>query len=425
MPQIRAFQGLRYNDSKIKKLDSVFAPPYDVISPKEQEVLHSKNPFNVIRLELGREKAGDSSAQNKYKRAKAYLQAWKGEGVLLKEDEPALYVYVQDYREEGRLKSRLGFLAAMKIDEGAVLKHENTLAGPKKDRLALLKEVQTNLSPIFGLFEDKKAEIKKVLSPTLKNSAVIDVTIDGVRHRIYVETRPNVLNSVERAMKTKPMFIADGHHRFEVSCQYKRWMASRGPKDTNAPWNYVMAYFADVDHNPFKIFPTHRLIRVPKNVKDPLKLLATRGTLQKVSGLDVVLKRLEKNRLESRESTYPFGIYTKKNGYYVYTLDKKYTKGLKTDAVRQLDVAVLHEHLIAPLFKITKIAKSAEIDFSRDAKVARDKVTQGEFDMAFFLRPTSLKEMIDVSKKGLKMPQKSTYFYPKLLTGLVFHELAT
>jgi uncharacterized protein (DUF1015 family) len=422
MPQIRAFQGLRYNDQKIKKLANVYAPPYDVISPKEQQALHDKNPFNVIRLELGKEKSGDSAKNNKYTRAKEALQSWKKESVLMKEDVPSLYVYVQDYHEEGRNKTRLGFLAAMKIDESSVLKHENTLAGPKQDRMALLKEVRTNLSPIFGLFEDAKADIKKILSPTIKAQADIDVTVDNVRHRIYVEKNPAVLRKVEETMKHKPMFIADGHHRFEVSCQFKRWAKA---KNANAASNYVMTYFADVDHNPFKIFPTHRLIRTPKSTAQALELLATRGKLEKVANIDAVLRRLDQNRLESREAAYPFGIYTAKEGFYIFTLDRKWTDSLKKDPVKQLDVAVLHEQIIAPLFKIKKIAKSKEIDFTRDAKVAHDKVAGREFDMAFFLRPTSLKEMIDVSKKGLKMPQKSTYFYPKLLTGLVFHELTS
>jgi uncharacterized protein (DUF1015 family) len=415
LPELKGFRGWRYNDRKVKLAD-VFAPPYDVISPKEQDTLYKKNPFNVIRLELGKEEPGDSENTNKYTRAKSFLNQWKQNSVLIQDHSPSIYVYVQNCKVEGRNETRIGFLAAMKIDEKAVLKHENTLASPKKDRLALLQQVKTNLSPIWGLFEDKKAEVNRALESTVKTLPVVDVTVDGVRHRLFVENRVDVLNKVVKAMKKKPMFIADGHHRFEVACQYRKLNRKKGDA------NYVMTYFADCLHNPFKIFPTHRLLRIQKP-ETALKIFAGRGTLKKLSNLNDVLKALSKNRLESKQKEYPFGIYTKKDGFYLFTLSRQWTDKWRKDAVKRLDVSVLHEQLIAPLFGITKIEKSQEIDFTRDAKAAVEKVDSGEFNVAIFLRPTSLVEMIEVSKKGLKMPQKSTYFYPKLLSGLVFNTL--
>lgn len=414
MATLKAFRGIRYNGGKIKKFEQVLAPPYDVISKKEQERLYSVSPYNVIRLELGKETAGDSATKNKYTRAADAMSEWLSEGVFKIEDVPAIYVYVQDYREEGKRMNRVGFVAAMELDEKQVLKHENTLAAPKKDRLALIKEVKTNLSPIFGLFEDKQAEVQKALRTSLKQAPEMDVTVAGVRHRLYVEKRPKVLSKIISGLRSKPMFIADGHHRLEVAFQYKKLMQDRGS-------DYVMTYFSDVLHNPFKIFPTHRLIQSKKAKEGVVAVLEKLGAVKKMPSLEALLAKLSKYRSEVAGKPYTFGVYTKKEGFHVLTLSKKVASKVAKNPVKELDVAVLHDFLIAPQFGIKVIEKSKEIDFTRDPKEAVARVKSGEFDAAFFLRPTSLAEMIHVSKKGLKMPQKSTYFYPKLLTGMVFH----
>ena len=422
MPMIKAFQGWRYNPLKIAEVADVLAPPYDVISRVEQEALHKRSPYNVIRLILGKEEAGDDAADNKYARAGRALRAWMSSGILVKEKTPAVYVYVQNYKEGQKPKTRLGFMAAMKIDEKAVLKHENTLASPKKDRLALLKKVSTNLSPIFGLIEDKKGGVDRILKQALKLPAAVDVSVRGVRHRLFVEKRPELVEKLKQEMAAKPVYIADGHHRFEAACQFRRLMLSRNPRDAKAGWNYVMTYFSDWLHNPFTIFPTHRLILVPKVLKDPIALLKQRGALEKVSGLRAVLSRLSEIRERTKDpGRYRFGIYTKKGGFYIFTLDRKRTRPRSSNPADKLDVAVLHQRLLEPCFHIQAVEKSKAIDFKRDPEAAALAVKKGDFDMAIFVRPASLGEMIRISKRGLRMPQKSTYFYPKLLSGLVFH----
>ncbi|MGH7197908.1 MAG: DUF1015 domain-containing protein [Candidatus Omnitrophota bacterium] len=421
MPEIRGFRGWRYNPAKVKDLAGVFAPPYDVISTEGQERLYRESAVNVVRLILGREERADNARDNRYTRARRFLENWISSRVLVRDEAPSVYVYAQDYKEKGRVLSRVGFIAAMKLDERAVLKHENTLASPKKDRMALLKEVRANLSPIFGLFEDKNAGVQKILRQTLRLKPSVDVRIDGVRHRLYIEQNPERLKALSRAMRSKPMHIADGHHRFEVACQFKNWMSSRFPRTNNAGWKYVMAYFTDCLHNPFTIYPTHRLLAVPGRVKDPLGDLAKRGELVRVPNVGTILKRLSQSRSELARPRYAFGVYTKRNGFFLFTLGKKFERGIGKNAVERLDVAVLHKTLIEPCFGIKAIEKSKAIDFTRDPQEACRKVKSGKFDMALFLRPTSLPEMLEASHKGLKMPQKSTYFYPKLLSGLVFH----
>lgn len=416
MPAIKAFRAWRYDARKVRDVAAVTAPPYDVISKEEQDALYRRNPYNVIRLELTREEPG----ADKYARAAETLDQWKRSGILARDAAPALYVYVQDYKEEGRARHRVGFFAAMELDEKAVLKHENTLAGPKQDRLTLLKATRTNLSPIFGLFEDPKGTVNKALAAATKKKPVADVIRDGVRHRLYVEDRPAIVEAVYRAMRAKPMFIADGHHRFEVACQYRDFRRAQNGHGAAGDYNYVMTYFADCLHNPFKIFPTHRLV---KAAGDPLPALGGLGKLEKAKGLADVLKKLDKNRVETKDKSYQFGVYVKKSGYRLLTLNRSNAPGKSAGPVDALDVSALHKYVIEPVFGIREIAKSEKIDFSRDAKAAVKKVDAGQFDAALFLRPTSLREMIVASKKGLKMPQKSTYFWPKLVTGLVFHGL--
>ena len=422
MPEIRGFRGLRYQKNVVGDLAKVLAPPYDVISPKEQAELHRLSPHNVVRLELGLDEKGDSVKRNRYTRAKEALARWTEEGALAHEKYPSIYVYEQEYKEGARTKKRVGFLAAMKLNEKEVMKHENTLAAPKRDRMALLSEVRTNLSPIFGLFQDKKGGIHALLKQTLRTKPVLDVRVDGVRHRLFVESSSERVAAIAEQMAERPMFIADGHHRFEVAMQFRERMKAEDPQNEFAGWNYVMTYFADLTHNPFTIWPTHRLIKAPKTVKDPLAALGTRGKLKKVGSLAAVLKKLEKTRAGAKEKGYTFGVTSRSKGFFIFTLDPKFVSQVKKDPVSRLDVAALHSMLIEPLFGIRKIEKSADIDFTRDAKAACDKVKAGTFDLALFLRPTSLDEMVEASLKGLKMPQKSTYFYPKIISGLVFHK---
>jgi uncharacterized protein (DUF1015 family) len=425
MPQIRGFRAWRYNNKIVTDVSKVVAPPYDVISKKAQDEYYRRHPFNVIRLILGKKE----SSKNKvdwYSTAQKHLSEWQSKGILQQDPLPSLYVYIQDYEDGNIQKRRTGFIAAMNLDTGSVLKHENTLAAPKKDRLTLLKKVRTNLSPIFGLYEDRPNDIGKLFGSALKEKPVVDVTFEGVHHRLYKESRPKIVKSVSQKMKTKPMFIADGHHRFEVACQFQELMRRRVPKDKQAAWNYVMTYFSDCVHNPFKIYPTHRLLRYPKSSKiDLLGALAQKGILKKVRSLSEILTFLEHPRSQEVSSSkmYSFGIYTKKKGFYLLHLNPKSLKFTKNNPVEKLDVSVLHRMIIEPCFGIKAIAKSEAIDFTRDPKTACQSVDVGYFDTALFLRPTSLSEMIEVSKRGLKMPQKSTYFYPKLLTGLTFHSL--
>ncbi len=419
MPEIKPFRAWRYHTPKVKNLSLVVAPPYDVISKAEQARLYDSSPYNVIRMELGKEQPGDTDSNNRYTRAKDFLEGLKTEGALAQDALPSIYVYIQDYVEEGKKKSRTGFFAAMKLDEKAVLKHENTLTGPKEDRLHLLKAVRTNLSPIFGLFEDAAGAIQTLLKPAVKKAPVLDVNVAGVRHRLYLEQRPDVLQKISTKMKSKPMFIADGHHRFEVACQFRKWMEGQNPSaSSEADWNYAMVYFSDCRHNPFKIFPTHRLIRTKQDLP---ATLAKIGTVTMGRNLGDVLETLQDCREDVTDKSYRFAFFSAKHGFLQLTLDKKIAAKVGKDPVSKLDVAVLHEKILAPHFGITAVEKSEAIDFTRDAEEAKKKVQAGDFDAAVFLRPTSLNEMLLVSKKGLKMPQKSTYFYPKLLTGLVFY----
>lgn len=421
MPVVKAFRGLRYNEKKFRYPANLFAPPYDIISAREQEKLYRSHPHNVVRLELGRIRKTDNADNNRYTRAAAILKDWIKQQVLIEDPLPSFYIYEQRYTEEGKKKVRLGFLGAMKLDEKSVLKHENTLEAPKKDRMELLKKVETNLSPIFGLVEDKLGQLQKILKKTTTQKPLYSVTLAGVCHRIYKESNPDRCRAISKVLADKSMHIADGHHRFEVACQYRRFKDAEQGSACDAPWQYALVYFSDVLHNPFKIYPTHRLLKVNRP-GEVYSILRSLGTVKRESGLKTILKILGQEPKKTAR-VYPFGVYTKKEGFFTVTLGKDVVRNLSKDPVAHLDVSVLHDKILKARFGLDAVEKSDRIDFTRDAVEAVSKVRAGLFDVAFFLRPTSLSEMLQISSAGKRMPQKSTYFYPKLVTGLVFHRL--
>ena len=420
MPEIQPFRAWRYNLARIRDLSKVLAPPYDVISAEEQKRLYTRSPVNIVRVELGVKRSSDHAAENAYTRARGFLEAWKRDGTLIRDGQPAVYVYVQEYPEGRRTMRRVGFFASMKIDERVVKKHEKTLAGPKKDRLKLLKEVRTNTSPLFGLFEDPRGRVQSLLQRAAVGRPALDTTMDGVRHRLFVEDDPRVVRQLCRLMRSKPVYIADGHHRFEVAIQFRQWARSHQTVD-RAESGCVMVYLADYRHNPFTIFPTHRLLRLPR-LRQGFRRLGARGTLRRVAGLRDILRRLSRPRTQAPVKGYTFGVFMRKEGFFIFELNGAYARFRPGDEIARLDVSMLHDRVLGPCFGL-RSADKACIGFTRSAEEACRQVREGAYDAAFFLRPTSLDEMIRVSKKGLRMPQKSTYFYPKLPTGLVLRSL--
>lgn len=412
MPEIIPFKAYRYNMQRFKSLADVLSPPYDVISAKEQEELYKKNPYNFVRLDLKKNGGGESV----YEAAARELNDWIKRGIFVPEQKSALYVYVQIYKNQaGKESRRVGLLALMKIDAKKVRKHEHTLAGPKADRMALMEHVQANMSPIFGFFEDAGKKVHNELLGSAKKGRKpeIDVTIAGVRHMLYVETDPARQKRITAALKPKPMYIADGHHRFEVSSQY----ALKNGKENKAA-RYVLTYLCSAEHNDMTIYPTHRVLSLGEASWRGIFERAVHDNFESKEwpNLGKLTAFLEK---ESQKSVV-MGAALKEGRGITRFLSLKVKKKTK-----DLDVMVAGKLLIEPLLEGEEVQHSKKIRYTRDAQEALTWVDSGESDLAIFLPKMPIQQIVRVSDAGINLPQKSTYFYPKLLSGLLIYKFDT
>lgn len=414
MAKIIPFCAVRYNQDKIKNLKLVVTPPYDVISKEEQSEFYKINRYNFIRLILGREEKGDDRVNNRYSRAREFLKEWLNEGIFIKDDVPSMYIYEQTYKIENKSFKRIGFIALMKLEsarEKIVFPHEKTFCKPKEDRLALLKAAKANLSPIFGLYADRDFKIDKLLEDRCRMKPMIDVEFQVARNRLWKIEDEDFSLSLRKLMLNKKIFIADGHHRYEVACFYNKLM--RGSKNINS--GYVMTYFCNLYSEGLKILPTHRVIRgVDKDIISALSKYFKVESLSSKNNLFSRLKILKKGeRL--------FGLYLCNDRFYLVRV-KKNREGFSH--YNNLDVVLLHNIILKRILGIKeKKAASCDILYTRDEQLAIDLVRAGKYKAAFFMNAPQPKEVANVANLLQRMPHKSTYFYPKPLSGLVINEL--
>jgi len=386
---IHPFRGILYNKKKIKNPADVFSPPYDIISPAEQVAYYRKSPYNVIRLELNKASKRDNSKNNVYTRAAGFFDSWMRNGILERDDKPAIYIYAKTFLHNGKKRNTFGFIAVAKIDKSRhshVRPHEHTFTAPKEDREKVLDIVGVNLSCIYTLVEDQGLKINRLLREASKARPFIDVKFDKVRHRIWKMSGEKELKKLQQFMKNKQAFIADGHHRYEAAANFR-------DKNNTPSANYVMMYFASIEDKNLTILPTHRVVkklpRIPENIFDITPVLNKKK----------MLEALDKNFGKA----HIFGMYA----------DGKFS-ALKLRNSEKLDVELLHDLILQG---------AKDIYYTRDAAEAVELVNKKQYKAAFFLNPTRAEEIKDASIRGEKMPHKSTYFYPKLLTGLVMRSL--
>lgn len=398
MPEIKAFQAYRYNSDVVGRYDKVLTPPYDVISPKQRDALYKKSPYNFVRIDLRKTSGG----RDVYSSASKQLSEWIRKKVFVSEEKESIYVYVQDYKSlSGKKTTRYGFFSLMKINEKKVKKHENTLSGPKTDRMRLMKKTRAQMSPIMGLYQDSSGIAHKTMIQIANKKPLIDIKADDVRHRLYIENDPKTLQLIQSAVKPSNMYIADGHHRFEVANQFKKTSNLKGSE-------YIFTYLCDADRNDFTIYPTHRMLQ---NLND-----AWRHQFAGIASehFDVsehtTLGDLEK-ALEAPSKRVSVGAF----------VDGKYLQLILKRATKDLDTTVLDQYLIRPLLG-EDVAGSDRYLFTRDADEVLSLIKKKKADIGFFLSKMPIQEMIRVSDAGVKLPQKSTYFYPKLLSGMLFYK---
>jgi uncharacterized protein (DUF1015 family) len=427
MSTIKPLPGIRYATDKSRDISALLAPPYDVLDDAGKAALVGRNPRNFVVIDLPHmppKAAGPAAA---YEQARRTMDAWLADGTLVRDGDPGLYGYHQAYTHGGTAYVRKMFFARLKIEpfgEGSIFPHERTFGGPKEDRLALTKATQANLSPIFGLYEDAQNVIAGRLEQALGRDPLATGTLDGVENLLWRVTDPTIITEVARLLAPKATYIADGHHRCGTGMMYRDWLVQeRGPLPAEHPANYVLCVFCAMEDPGLLILPTHRILPGVNVTADTLR----HDAAVQVVPLDVktggaAVKALTKHGPQA------VGLFNAASGAYWAVkpkspdiLDK--LEPARAPAWRRLGLAFLHAYLLDRVVTPNLCGgKAAEIDYikSDDDAIATARATAGA---AFLMQPTTMEELRDVCSAGDLMPQKSTFFYPKLASGLVVNPL--
>jgi len=429
MAEIKPFRGITYNQKKVANLSKVLAPPYDTISQERQNELYMRSSFNIIRLILGIDLPNDSSHESKYTRAKQYLEQWLDSKILIRDETPCFYIYAQDYTLDRQL-TRWGVIGLYKIqgkDKNTIFPHEHTYSEPKQDRLNLIKEVESNLSPIFTVFTDTDNLTGYIKSMCERWEPYIDTEIDNVRHRMWKLRDRVSVNNIMESMENKQLFIADGHHRLEVAIEYQRICREKldhsASMDFGNSFDYVMLYFTSIEDEGLSILPTHRLVKLGKENKVCLEKIKNFFKVKLCSSLRSLRKSMAEFQKKDESVIGLYGGDSRK--YYILKLKDKALRDIDkdnqfklTDFIDKLEVLLLHQ----VLFKYCMDKSPSNIEYTHSAKEAVDKVKQKEFDAAFLLNSIKIQQFQEIVRTGEKLPPKTTFFYPKAITGLTIYK---
>jgi len=426
MAQIYPFQGFLYNKEIAVDPNNVVTQPYDKTSPAMQDEYYRRSPYNVIRVTLNREKRDDPDTS--YPDAGATFRAWIEQNVLMREEQPAFYPYYQEYAADGRVYSQKGFIALLDLKNSgsAIIPHEQTLAAPKRDRLQLMRSLEGNEDLIYMLYDDASLAINRVMDENIAGRApAIEVTDEfEATHRVWTITEPSALGKIQEVIRSQNLFIADGHHRFETSVNFMRECEEKGwtPDGVESFDKRMVACFNSAAG--VTILATHRLLRdIPDfDAAELLKNLETHFSIER-------LDSAEQLREKMRNERHVFGCYAGGNRFYLLRLNPASLHGSvwrgHSEAWRELDVSILHTLILEQQLGIDekKLAAQTNIDYARSFDACIQRVADGKYQAAFLLNPTPAEQMQRVAAAGERMPQKSTDFFPKLLTGLVFMKM--
>ena len=408
MATVKGFRGIRYNPEKIENFADVLAPPYDVINSNEQEELYNKNPHNVIRLILSKGE-GDS----KYEEAAKTFREWIEDDTLTHDEEPSIYPYYQEFEEGHKKLTRKGFLAAVKIEDFStkkILPHERTFSKHKRDRLKLNTACKANMSPVFSVYSDPETTIEKLLDEKLTREPIFDITNeDGVRNRLWKISDPDTISFIGNHLKDKSLLIADGHHRYETAIEYRNIQRElNGGVSGDKPYEYVMMFLSNAEDEGLIIHPTHRVI---KNM----------GNLDIASFLNKLSQEFNIEKMPYKDGISDIGY----EEFAILTKDTEFVyraslKAINTESPNRLAVTLLHNNVFNKIID----EDSAGILYTKSLSEAARLVQSEEYEIAFILPELRAGDIFDVVLTGDRMPQKTTYFYPKILSGLVFNPLS-
>ena len=442
MARIIPFKGVFYNPDKIHNLGDVTIPPYDVISKQEQLDFHNRHPYNIIRLTLGKQAENDTNKNNWHTKAAGFFNDWLSKNILVRDNSPSLYLTSVEFSSENKMITRYGLIALVGLEpfsKGIVVPHEKTFSKVTAERFELIKNCHANFSPIFGIYSDQNdilGSLKNAAGAKAPNMEFIDS--HGLKHKLWRIIDTSVHSHITDAMKEKKLLIADGHHRYETALKYKKWISEIKP-DFNAdhPANYVMMYLSSMEDPGLIILPAHRVLKEVQD-SDLTTFIQKAENYFEITTIPFDEKSMENARvqfistLRSNSSKNTIGVFIKnRQEFYLLTLKPQIMKQMFDKEIpaslRNLDVTVLTRLVLMEIlgFDQSRLDDVKLITYSSCEKQAIKEVASGRCDISFILNPTKIEQVRDITRQGLIMPRKSTYFYPKVITGQVINKLTT
>ena len=426
MVDITPFTGLRYNETLSGPLSELIAPPYDVIRPDMQEELYGRSPYNVVRLILGKQFDDDNDFNNRYTRSAKEFEGWQSKEILKKDPDPSYYVYSQEYAFNGQTNNRIGFFARVRLedfDKGNICPHEFTLAKAKQDRAQLIRACRANFSPVFGLFSDPEGTVDGKLATLIEQPPLEEIKEDSIIHRMWKVDDASTLQYLSEQFKNKKVYIADGHHRYETSLAYYKEHGTEIPGSA-----HVMMFLTNLDAQSLAIYPIHRQLKCPRAFErdsfiEQLKPYFDVDTLPENQTADQLTAGLE----QAGKEGIAFCAYLGQGDTLLLKLKdiKNVVPFMENDAsdLKVLDVYQLHTLVLRELLGVDTRNPEHQQYIAYNVRTAESmaNVDAGEFDLVFFMNATRMDQVRQLAEKGIRLPQKATYFYPKLLSGLVIN----
>lgn len=426
------FKGIVYNPDNLESFAEIISPPYDVIQPEMQNALFERSPFNFCRLDLPKE-TGDE----RYNIAGDLFQKWMSEEILTQDRRPTIYLHRHTFRlPDGNQIQRVGFFAACQLadfSEGKVLPHEKTLDGPKQDRLNMTRATETNLSPVFSLYSDEALTTNEIYADTLKTTPFMDfMSDDQERHELWKMQDEAQLKSLQHALEDKRYFIADGHHRYETALNYRKEARENNSELSNmAAPNFLLMYFCNLNDPGLVVLPIHRAVHSLEgfDVQNLLGQLSQNFEVQSFPKSELSAWQERQKGLKDSQHAFLMLPQGSEEGYLVSIGHDKWQslaveKGIEA-SLAELDVTVLHQEIFGNLLGMTEADQASQknIIYYKSEEKALQEIASGNCQVTFLLNSTKIEQMQNVATAGLKMPQKSTFFFPKIVSGLVIHSV--
>ncbi len=434
MAEVYPFRGVRYNQELVKDLAEVICPPYDIISPQQQQELYRRSQYNFVQVEFGRELPQDTPADNRYTRSAATLERWLGQGVLVADEVPAIYLHDHYFQLKGKEYRRRGLIAGVRLEEWgkkAVRPHEGTLVEHTNDRLSLLWALQANTSPILALFEDKAQQLM-----TLPEQGPPEIDFsgaDGERHEVWAITQPEAIKQLSAGLSQSPLYIADGHHRYEGALAYQRERhACSSSASADDAFNFVMMELVAFSDPGLFILPPHRLVGgISKASLSQLtaKLESFFGIEKLVLDTPDVWQRVDLLLGTGEPGEVRLALFGLDRDHLFLLTLRDFTTASRmmpyfhSELYKKLDVSVLDHVILEELLGLGSDGEGAILAFSYEGRDAVNRVLDQEYQLAFLLRPLKPEVIKAIADADDRMPRKSSYFYPKAPAGLILHQL--